>query len=373
MIEVKEATGSKLLGQFIDFPHDLYKNDPNYVPELFIAQRDILTPGKHPFHKHSQLQPFLAYKDGKIVGRIAAILNNNHNAFNQVKEGFFGFFDSVNDPEVSKALFERVDQWLLDKGMEKVVGPANPTTNDTCGMLLEGFDSAPVAMMTYNAPYYITLTEKAGFSKLTDLIAWEMYMDTMDHRAVRMIDTLTARLNRSGITFRIVNVKKFKDEVKLLRDVYNRAWDKNLGFVPSTPEEFEYLANDLKLILDDQLCIIAEKDGQAIGFALGVPDINKVLIKVKRGRLFPTGIFKLLFGRKSIKSVRVITLGVVEGYRKMGIESVLYGMLVKNARDKGVVKGEGSWILEDNFMMNKALENVGGKPYKRYRLFQKTL
>src|SRR5476651_1718242 len=203
MKKVVPVQSKKDLEAFIDFPHDLYKNDPNYVPELFIAQRDLLT--THPFHKHNSLQTFLAYDGHKIVGRIAAILNNAHNVFNKVNDGFWGFFDCINDQETANLLFDAADTWLKEKGIDqKFIGPVNFSTNEACGLLIEGFDSPPVLMMTYNAPYYAGLIEKAGFEKQVDLIAWHWVGEGYDDKSVRLLEPLKERLKRNNIIIRKV-------------------------------------------------------------------------------------------------------------------------------------------------------------------------
>ena len=374
MITINPVTTKKQLATFIDFPHKLYADDPNYVPELHIAQRDILTPGKHPFHEHSSLQCFLAVdENNKVKGRIAAILNNNHNAFNHTNDGFFGFFDSVNDESVAKALFEQAYKWLKEKGVATVIGPVNPSTNEPVGLLIDGFKEPPVAMMTYNKPYYINLIEKNGFHKKVDLYAYDIRTDSVNDRAVKLQDALLKRLEQKGITIRPINVKDFKNEVRKVREIYNSAWDHNLGFVPMTESEFNYLAKDLKNILNADFCLVAEHQGKMVGFALAVPDINQILIKIKRGRLLPTGIFKLLFGLKKINYYRVITLGVIEEYRKMGIEACFYAKIIQMGVKYKLKGAEGSWILENNEMMNKALQNINGKVYKTYRIYEKAL
>ncbi|WP_031526695.1 hypothetical protein [Dyadobacter crusticola] len=361
------------LKSFIDFPHALYKDDINYVPELFIAQKDMLTPGKHPFYEHSEVKLYLAYEGSEIVGRIAAIYNTNHNAFTERNDGFFGFFDTINDQETVNLLIREASGWLKQKGADTLWGPVNLSTNDTCGLLIQGFERPPVAMMPYNAPYYQQLLENTGLVKKTDLLAYEITTESVNDRSVRLIDALEARLKRSDIVIRSIDLKKFKEEVVKIREVYNSAWDKNLGFVPMTENEFNYLAKDLKMILDPDFCLVAEKDNKLIGFILGIPDINQILIKIKKGRLLPTGIFKLLFGKKKIKGLRVLTLGVVEDYRKMGIEACLYGRVIKNGRAKGIKSAECSWMLEDNYMINHAIEQINGNVYKRYRLYEKAI
>lgn len=373
MVKVVPVTDKKGRKQFIDFPHDLYKGDPNYVPELFLGQEELLLPEKHPFYKHSSAQAFLALIDGKVVGRIMAILNVNHNEFVGSNEGHFGFFDAIDDQQVADALFDEAREWILKKGANAMVGPINLNTNNTCGLLVEGFDSPPRAMMTYNYPYYQDLIAKYGFSKKEDLRAYMVETDTVSDRSVLLLEKLEERLKRSGIILRELNLKDFKNDARRIREVYNKAWDKNMGFVPMTEEEFEYTAKELKMIVNPQYAIIAEKEGEIIAFALGVPDINQILIKIKRGRLLPTGIFKLLFGRQKIDVIRVLMLGVLEPYRKLGIEACLYGRIIKNGKQNNLKGAECSWMLDSNYLMNHAIEQVNGQLYKRYRLFEKAI
>jgi GNAT superfamily N-acetyltransferase len=372
MKKIVKVSSKKELTSFIDFPHDLYKDDPNYVPELFIAQRDLLT--THPFHKHNTLQTFLAYDGNKVVGRIAAILNNAHNGFNKVNDGFWGFFDCINDQETANLLFEAADTWLKDKGVDqKFIGPVNFSTNEACGLLIEGFDSPPVLMMTYNAPYYAGLIENAGFKKQIDLIAWHWEGESYDDKSVRLLNALQERLKRSNIIIRKVNLKKFKEEATKLREVYNSAWDDNSGFVPLTDEEFDYLAKDLKLILDTDFALVAEQDGKIVGFGLALPNYNEIFKKIKRGRLLPTGIFKLLLNKSKIKSIRIYALGIIEGYRKMGIEACLYGTIIKEYKRKGFKHAEAGWTLENNTLINEAIKAIKGDPYKTYRIYEKPI
>ncbi len=373
MVTIIPVETKKQRTLFIDFPHELYAENPNYVPELFLAQQDLLTPGKHPFYKHSSAQLFLAYKDDKVVGRIAAIWNTNHNNFNQVSEGQFGFFDVIHDQEVATELLKTAEAWVKSKGGNTIVGPINLTTNDSCGLLIDGFDLPPVAMMPYNFPYYMELISGAGFSHKIDLRAYMVRENTANQRSVLLLERLEERLKRSGIVLRQINLKDFKNEAEKIREVYNKAWDKNLGFVPMTEDEFNYAAKDLKMIVDPRFAILAEKDNKVIGFALGVPDINQILIKIRKGRLLPTGIFKLLFGMKKINLLRVLMLGVLDSYRKLGIEACLYGRIIKNSHGTNIHGAECSWMLDSNYMMNHAIEQINGDLYKRYRLYQKAL
>lgn len=373
MRQIKQVSTKKELAAFIDFPHRLYEGDSNYVPELHIAQRDLLSPGKHPFHDHSKLQLFLLYEGNVIRGRIAAIINNNHNQYKKTKDGFFGFFDVVDDLDMAKQLLDEAAKWLTAQGAQTMIGPVNPSTNEPCGLLVDGYDSPPVAMMTYNKPYYLPLLEKAGFNKSVDLLAYNLYTATVDKRTLQLKETLLKRLALKGITIRNINLKDFKNEVERILQVYNDAWAENTGFVPMTEKEFRYLAKDLKMILDKDFCQLAEHNGKVIGFSLAIPDLNQVLIKIKRGRLLPTGIFKLLLGLKKINYVRVLALGVVSEYRRAGIEACFYSEIIEQAAAKKMKGGEASWILENNELMNNGLKKLNATAYKRYRILEKAL
>lgn len=373
MRQVKQVSSKKELASFVDFPHQINAGDANYVPELHIAQRDLLTPGKHPFHDHSEIKLFLAYDGNRITGRIAAIFNNNHNKYKNTTEGFFGFFDAENDGETAPALFETAEKYLKEKGAKKIIGPVNPSTNEHTGLLIEGFDSPPVVMMTYNKPYYLDLIEGLGYKKSVDLLAYHLSTETVDKRTIKLKETLLSRLKNNGITIRNINLKDFKAEVEKVLSVYNQAWAENTGFVPMTDKEFKYLAKDLKMILDKDFCMLAEHHGKVIGFALAIPDVNQLQIKIKRGRLFPTGIFKLLFGLKKVDYVRVLALGVLPEYRKAGIEACFYSEIIEKAAAKKIRGGEASWILENNELMNNGLKKLNAKPYKKYRLFEKAI
>ncbi len=362
------------LKTFIDFPHKLYKDDDNYVPELYMAQRDLLSPGKHPFYQHGRMQLFLIYKDRQLAGRIAAILNGNHNTFNQVNEGFFGFFDCVDDQDVANILLQAAETWLKKQGVTSIIGPVNPSTNEPCGLLVKGFDSPPMVQMPYNKAYYAGLLEDWGLRKKVDLWAHALYASDLGDKPVKLYDALMSRLGNKGITIRKIDLKKnFQKDLNSFGKVYNEAWDKNMGFVPLTAEEFKFMGKDMKLVADADFCLMAEHNGEVVGVALCLPDINQVLKRIKRGRLLPAGIFTFLFGRKKIDAMRILALGVLEPYRKMGIEACFYAGIMKKGLEKGMKMAEASWILEHNDLMNKAIEHMHGQVYKIYRLYEKAL
>ena len=375
MIEIVklDKSNKKQLTQFIDFPHDLYANDPLYVPMLFMEQEALLNPKKSPFFKHSTADYFLAKKDGQIVGRIAAIRNNNHIAFTGKQEGFFGFFDVVNDYEVAKKLLDTAAEWLRTEGLTTVIGPANFSTNETVGLLVENFDEPSFIMNTYNSAYYADILTQYGFSKFTDLLCWELMTADMKQEVVDVAAKLESRLAERGITIRKINMKKYKQEINSFLPIYNASWAENTGFVPMTDAEILQIGSDLKAVIDPDFVYFAEKDGKTIGVALTIPNVNEIQINVKRGRLFPTGALKILFGLKKIKSVRIFALGTLKEYRRLGIDVCFYVKNILTAREKGIIRGEASWILENNVGMNRALEHIGGKVYRKYRLYEKAI
>ena len=368
-IEIRTVSTKKELMQFIKMPWQIYKNDSNWVPPLIIDRKKLLDKKHNPFFKHAEMDMFLAFKDGKLVGRIAAITNENHNKFQEDNMGFFGFFEAENDPEIAKVLFDTAKSWLKEKGKEGMFGPMNPSTNDDVGLLIEGFDTPPFIMMCHNPPYYQDLLEAYGLEKAKDLWAW--YFDIrgieLPEKLVRIAEISK---ERSGITVRNLKIKNLKSELELVLEVYNNAWSKNWGFVPMTREEILHAADDLKQIADEDYLFIAEKDGRPVAFSVTVPNLNEVLIKIKNGKLFPTGIFKLLTGMKKIKNTRTIMLGVIKELQNAGLGAVLYLESFKTGKKKGIDGGEISWILEDNIPMNKAAELMGAKRSKTYRVYQ---
>lgn len=375
MIEIikLDKSNKKQLTQFIDFPHDLYANDPLYVPMIFMEQEALLNPKKSPFFKHSTAEYFLAMHNNKIVGRIAAIRNNNHIAFTGQQEGFFGFFDVINDYEVAKKLLDTAMEWLYTEGLTKVIGPANFSTNETVGLLIENFDEPSFIMNTYNSQYYVDFLDGYGFSKFTDLLCYDLKTADMQQEVVDFAAKLENRLAERGITIRKINMKNYKQEINSFLPIYNASWAENTGFVPMTDAEILQIGNDLKAVIDPDFVYFAEKDGKTIGVSLTIPNVNEIQIKVKRGRLFPTGALKILLGLKKIKSVRIFALGTLKEYRRLGIDVCFYVKNIVTAREKGITRGEASWILENNIQMNRAIEHIGGKVYRKYRLYEKAI
>ena len=367
-LEVVTVESKQALNEFIEFPYSLYREDPLWVPPLRIAVKELLDRAKHPFYVNANVEFFLARQDGRVVGRIAAILDRNYNKFHEEHTGFFGFYESTDSPEVAAALLSAARKWVFDRGAVQLLGPMNPSTNYECGMLVDGFDSSPMVMMTYNPRYYPALMEGAGLRKAKDLNA---FVSTEAKVELEKIGRVADRkLARNGVTVRPINMKDFDGEVERLWGVYNSVLKRNWGFVPMTRDEFLLLGKELKQILKPELVLIGEAEGKAIGFALAVPDINSAL-KPAGGSLFPTGLLKILYYQRLVKSLRVVALGVVEEHRNSGVAAAFYATLVRTARKLGYSGDcEMSWILEDNVLMTRSLEVMGARHYKTYRIYE---
>jgi GNAT superfamily N-acetyltransferase len=366
-IEVVEVDDRSALKQFIDLPYTLYRDDPYWVPPLRIAVKELLDRKKHPFYLNADAAFFLARQNGRVVGRIAGILDKAHNRVHEENAGFFGFFESVNDPAVASALLARAREWTGARGAQFLRGPVSPSTNYECGMLVDGFDSSPMVMMTYNPRYYPELMEQAGLRKAKDLLAYLSHAQKVELKKIgRVADRVLAT---SGVRVRPINMKDFQGDVERVWEVYCKAWSKNWGFIPMSRDEFFAMGKEMKQILKPELVLLGEVDGHVVGFALALPDVNYAL-KPAGGSLLPTGLLKILYYQRLIKSVRVLALGVIEEYRTSGVAAAFYATLVRNARQLGYGDCEMSWILEDNTMMNRSIEVMGAKRYKTYRIYE---
>ncbi|HUH12890.1 MAG TPA: hypothetical protein VMK65_07255 [Longimicrobiales bacterium] len=368
-IDVRPLEGRRDLRRFLRLPWRIYASDPAWVPPLLVEQRKLLDRERHPFHQHAQVEYFLARRDGEVVGRVAAIVNHRHNEFHGDRVGFFGFFEAVRDEAVAHALLGAVERWLRARGMESARGPMSFSTNEECGLLVAGFGTPPFILMTHNPPYSEPLLRAAGYAGVKDLLAYMMYEQGVPARLARVRERLERRL---GVAFRTLDMKRLGREVEIIQGIYNTAWERNWGFVPMTPAEFDGMAKDLKRIVDPRMCFIAEHDGEPVAFSLALPDLNQALARID-GRLLPFGVFKLLWHARRIDQARVLTLGVVPGYRKRGLDGLLIARTFAAAAEHGYRRGECSWILEDNLDMRRALESAGGRVYKTYRIYEKPL
>jgi GNAT superfamily N-acetyltransferase len=352
---------------FIWFQWKVYKGNPYWVPPLITDRKKLIDKKSNPFYKHAEMQLFLAECDGKVVGRIGAIVNHNHNKEHHENIGFFGFLECINDQMVANALFDSAKGWLQTRDVTAIRGPASPSVNDEYGLLVDGFDKPPAVLMSYNPPYYQQLLESYGFKKARDLFAYEVQKDKVfSEKLVRLSEAVK---KRQGLVIRTLNMKDFWNDVKKIHELYTKAWSKNWGEVPLTDEEFHYMAKDLRWIVDPDVVIIAELKGKPIGFGMSLPDINIVLKDNKRGYLIP-GLLRLLVFKKRIDRVRIVILGVLPEYLNSGVGGLLFYETGRRGVAKGYPYGEASWVLEDNVMMNRGAELLGGEKTKTYRIYE---
>jgi GNAT superfamily N-acetyltransferase len=369
-IRIEKVATKKDLKAFIKFPWKVYKGDPYWVPPLIMDMKEKLDKKKNPFFEHAEMELFLAYKDETITGRIAAIIDESHNGFHEEKVVFFGLYESYDDLETAQTLLEKVIAWGLERGMNTLRGPMNLSMNDECAFLLEGFDSPPMIMMSYNPRYYLDLMEKCGLVKAKDLYAF--YMSATD-RMVKKIEGIVNEIKKkANVSLRSIDMKKINEEVEKIKYVYNYGWEKNWGFVPWTEKEMDHMAKKLKTFADPDIVIIAEVEGKPVGFAFALPNYNEVLIKLN-GRLTPLAILKFLIYRRKIESVRAIVFGIIKEYRQTGLSYLLYSEFEKKVKKKGYKWGETSWQLEDNEAINRFVASIGGEVYKKYRIFDKSI
>lgn len=368
MISIQPVQNKQEQKDFIRFAWKIYEGNEYWVAPLIMDMKKWFSP-KHPFYEYGEIQFFLAKMNGKIVGRIAAVNNPLYNKHqNTEPTGFFGFFECIDNQEVANALFNQARIWLKNKGLKRIQGPASPSSNYDFGLLTKGFEDSPRIMMTYNPPYYENLILNYGFEQVKLLYAYKVEAKkAIENERIKRGAEIVRK--RTGVTLRKLCKKILNEEMKHVKKIYNAAWEANWGHVPFTERELDQLGQDLKLIADEDLLLFAEKDGEVIGKALAIADFYYVQ-KQMNGKLFPFNFFKLFTQRKKIKWARVITLGVIPEYRNKGIDVLLCYELLKAAVNKGILYGEGSWILEDNVMMNRAMQNVFGEVYKHYSVFE---
>lgn len=355
------------LMKFIKFQWKIYKNDPHWVPPLIMERKKLLDKTKNPFFKNAEAEYFLAERDGQLVGRIAAIKNNTHLEHHNDYNGFFGFFECINDQQVANKLFDKAKDWLIRKELKGMLGPANPSSNDEWAMLYEGFDDSPRILMTYNPKYYNDLCENYGMTKAKDVYAFKLenhkVMSSDKLKRVQQIARERYKLNISQL-----EMKNFNKDLEKVKFVYNKAWAPNWGFIPMTDEQIDAMAKDLKPLVEPSLVLFGEIDDIIVGFALVMLDYNE-LFKAMNGRLFPFNFIKLFTQKKKIKWARIITLGIIPEFQKKGLDSVFYWEIVNRAHELGIDLGEASWILEDNDMMIRGANVMGGEKYKTYRIW----
>jgi GNAT superfamily N-acetyltransferase len=367
-VTIQSVSTRKQRKQFLNLPWQLYRHDPNWVPPLRFDQAEMVGYHKHPFYARNRIQTFLAIKDGEVVGRIAAIDNQDHVEAKDEQLGFWGFFESTNNQHVADALLDAARSWLSERNLPIMRGPANPSLNHTTGMLIDGFDSPPTFMMTYNPPYYPRLIEQAGGEKAQDLFAYWANIDMLPASSAKHGPIADEIAERYNVVCRPMNRKKFREEVELFLHVYNRSMVNHWGFAPMSDREIGKMAAGMQHLLIPELAIVAEIDDKPIGVVLCLPDFNPLIKKID-GRLLPFGVFRLLWAKRQIRKVRIMAANVVPEYQMLGVGLVMLRALVPYGLRYGLKEVEYSWIAESNRLSRGSLEKGGAKLIKTYRVY----
>lgn len=374
MIEIFEINSKKGMQQFIEFPRKLYSGEPNYIAELNLTLKSKLS-RQNPFLKHSDIALFMArdIKTNQILGRIAAIHNKAHIKKYNDNTGFFGFFDAVNSTEVSDQLFNKAGNWLIERGLTDLIGPTNPTTNDSSGVLVNGFDYPNQVSMPYNYAYYSELFKTNGLTRKIDLFAYHLADAPEFEKYSNILNRVEKKMESNDIRIRPMTARSFHNDLDLLNDAYNKFNEGNWGFIPLNREEFIHMAKELKSIMPYDLALIAEKGEEIIGYIIAVPDFNQVVKKVRNGKLFPFGILKILKYRNSIDSSRIMLVGIDPKYRGIGLDLILYKRITDALHKQNIFQCEAGYVMSTNEIMNSIMYKIGGNPIKQYSLFHKKL
>jgi len=374
-LRIEQVTDRKGLLAFVKFPFTLYRDDPNWAPPLIEERLDFFDPKKNPFYEHARYQLFLARRDGELVGTVGAVVDDNHNAVHNEQMGAFGFFEAIDDQAVADALLDAAEAWARGQGMAIMRGPLNFSTNQEIGTLIDGFDEPPMVMMTYNPRYYPALIEGHGYGKAMDVFAYIADLAEGLQAAPEKLFRVTQRAaERQGIRVRKVDMRHFERDVQKVKQVYNRAWERNWGFVPMTEAEIDHLASGLKAVLDPNLILLAElEDGTPVGVSMALPDLHQALRWSGGGHMWPLGLLKFLWHKRKVDQLRLLIMGMVEEYRGRGADALFYLLTAQEALARGYKRVEGSWILENNTMMNQIIERLGLTRYKTYRIYEKRL
>jgi len=353
---------------FLSYPWELYRGDPFWIPPLRGNQRELVGYARHPFYENNEVETFLAYRSGEVCGRIAAILNRGHMERYHDDRGFFGFFECIDDQEVAGKLFDAVRQWFAERNIFSMRGPMNPSQNYELGLLIEGFDSSPTFMMTYNPPYYARLIEGCGFRKAQDLYAYFGHIDMLPKVAEKLRPIALGIIEHLGVRIRSLDRAHFREDVESFLQIYNRSLANTWGFVPMSEGEVRHMAQGLKHLIVPELAVGVEVDGRLVGAVFGLPDFNP-RIRAIDGRLFPFGFWRLLRKKQEIKRIRAISTNVLPEYQRQGLGLVLLHGLVPKAMEWGIEEAEFSWVLESNRLSWRSLEKGGAIRTKTYRLY----
>jgi hypothetical protein len=359
---------SRDLYQFIQFPNQLYRNNIFFIPSLTLSVKWMLS-NKNPFFQHSDIALFVAIENNRIVGRIAAIFNKTHVITYQDNTGFFGFFDSINDLKVAQNLIDSAFFWLKSKGLYKMLGPTNLTTNDSCGILIDGFDQTPMALMPYNFDYYKTLLESCGLTKAEDLYSYSIDGSGIFKKYRNVFEKISNGMESNQLKVRPVSQKRFQEDIRQIQRVYNLCNQNNWGFMPLNDSEFKEMAKDLKRIAPLDLALVLEHSGTIVGFIIAIPNINEMLYHVPKGNLFPFGWLKMLQFKNKIKSARILILGIDPEFQAKGYDLIMYQRIKESLNNLGIFQSEACYVMENNVTMQNIIEKLDGKIVKKYRIY----
>lgn len=374
-VSIRPVRTRRELKRFVKVPFRLHREHPQWVPPLIYERMQFLDRSRNPYFEHAEAEYFVAERDGEPVGRITAQIDERWDEYQGGRDGMFGFFETVEDRDVARGLVEAAEGWLRERGRDRVLGPMDFTTNDELGLLIEGFELRPMILQPWHPPFYRDLLEELGYGKAIDLLMWYLELGELkegDQFTPEIHAAAERALRDEGVEIRKFVKRNLPEEMRRFTEVYNEAWSKNWGFVPATDAEVEFHAKLLKQVLDEDWGFIAEKDGETVGVAFTLPDINQAVAKMG-GRLLPLGWLKFLLAKRKIDRVRVFALGVKHAYRHSGVAAGLYLKHLESASPDGIPGGETGWILETNGPMNRAMEGMGGKVVKRYRIYEKPL
>jgi hypothetical protein len=373
-VSIRTVAGRRDLARFIEVPYRLRRDDPQWVPPLRFERRQFLDRGKNPWFEHADAELFYAERGGEPVGRVSAHVDERWDAYQGGNDGMFGFFECEDDPETVAALLDAATGWLDERGRERMLGPMDFTLNDECGILIEGFDQPSMILEPWHPPYYAERLAEYGLEKQIDLLMWELWFGELKAGTELhpLIHAAAAKSREEGVAVRSMRRRDLEAEVARFMDVYNEAWGKNWGFVPITEAEVAFQAKNLKPVLDENWAMIAERDGEVVGAALTLPDVNQALARMN-GKLLPMGWWHFLRRRAYIDRLRVFALGVKSEYQHLGVAAALYERHVETAARVGPRGGHMGWILETNEAMNRAMEGMGGRVVQKYRIYRQPL
>jgi hypothetical protein len=372
-VEVRPVRSLAARRQFVDLPFRLHASGTPWIPPLKLERHLFLSPRFNVFFKHGEAQLFLARRNGRVVGRVSAQVDRKLNEHQQNAWGMFGFLEFEEDPEVLAALLDAASAWLRERRRDRMVGPMDFTVNDELGVLIEGFAIEPMIRQPWQPPYYHVLLEQAGLRKVVDLFMWEMRIGQKD-KILPIIWELAEKLEpKHGIRIRRISRRGLRRDLDAFAEIYNEAWARNWGFVPYGKEELDAYAQELHLVFDRDWFMVAETaEGETVGVAITVPDINQVLARMN-GRLLPLGWLHYLRRKRIVNRCRIGFLGVKPAYQHTGVAAGFYIEHFLTSERTRIKWGEGGWVLEGNKGLNRGMEALGGRIDKKYRVYERPL